>query len=604
MGFFDDSSDEEPTFEVKPKMVPATPRDAGVVAKELIGKTFVVTEPLGVVVRAGFAMTAKPQGKLRAGETIECLAAKVNEKGTTRVRFEGRLKGWVSLRSGDGSVLLEEAPAEEVAPEPEPELARTRMPVARPREQIKREQAQEQLAAVAEPAPFVSEVFRVVEPEGVKVRAGFDMTSPAAGALRYDDRITSLEKRVNSKGVARIRFDQGFFEGWVSMTAGDGSVLLEKVEHDEPVPEAQQQGDGSRAKPRAQATAKPDPICYRVVEKGGVKVRAGHEMDSAPLGELRFDESLEMLESRVTANGVTRIRFDQGFFEGWVSTTAGDGSVLLEQVMTAPKASRDTNDIASVSEAWLSAASKAADMRRSMQADPLAPDAGNDDAATVLSLGADDDGRWLDDVDRFNKPLVAKVPKCQSCRTYVPYRLVKAQHIRELQAHGFLEWCSKCIKNTPNGKILFDPGGTFGPPASALPPPTLLPLKRVAAGAGALPGVKPDTNSALPASLQKMLLEEGWRADDSHTLVRKQTNPFARGLLSAQERVSSCCRIANSKSPRSATIRRLQLDEAARLKSSGCWNARAMVCLISMWTTATLLGALPWYAQLPEGTPM
>lgn len=525
MGFFDDSSDEEPTFEVKPKMAPAAPKDAGVVVTELVGKTFVVTEPLGVVVRAGFAMTAKPQGKLRAGETIECLAAKVNENGTTRVRFEGRLKGWVSLRSGDGSVLLEETAADKVAPEPEPEMARTRMPVARPREQIEREQE----VAMPEPAPFVSEVFRVVEPEGVKVRAGFDMTSPAAGALRYDDRITSLEKRVNSKGVARIRFDQGFFEGWVSMTAGDGSVLLEKVEHDEPVPAAQQ-GDRSRAKLRAESTAKPDPIFYRVVEKGGVKVRAGYEMDSAPLGELRFDETLELLESRVLANGVTRIRFDQGFFEGWVSTTAGDGSVLLEQVATAPKASSDTNHIASVSEAWLSAASKAADMRRSMQTDPLAPDTGNDDAASVLSLGADDDGRWLDDVDRFNKPLVAKVPKCQSCKTYVPYRLVKAQHIRELQAHGFLEWCSKCIKNTPNGKILFDPGGTFGPPASALPPPTLLPLKRVGTGAGALPGVKPDANSALPASLQRMLLEEGWRADDSHTLVRTQTHPFALRL--------------------------------------------------------------------------
>ena len=129
-------------------------------------------------------------------------------------------------------------------------------------------------------------------------------------------------------------------------------------------------------------------------------------------------------------------------------------------------------------------------------------------AATVLSLGADDDGGWLDDVERFNKPLVAKVPKCMSCRTYVPYRLVKAQHIRALQAHGFLEWCSKCIKNTPNGKVLFEPGGLFGPPASSLPRPSVLPLKQVGEGASAKPGIKPDANSALPATLQKMLLEE------------------------------------------------------------------------------------------------
>jgi hypothetical protein len=96
---------------------------------------------------------------------------------------------------------------------------------------------------------------------------------------------------------------------------------------------------------------------------------------------------------------------------------------------------------------------------------------------------------------------------------------VKAKHIRDLQAHGFLEWCSKCIKNTPNGKVLFEPGGLFGPPASSLPPPSVLPLKQLGEGAGAKPGLKPDANSALPAALQKMLLEEAWRADDSHTLV-------------------------------------------------------------------------------------
>ena len=50
------------------------------------------------------------------------------------------------------------------------------------------------------------------------------------------------------------------------------------------------------------------------------------------------------------------------------------------------------------------------------------------------------------------------------------------------------------------------------------------------------------------------------------------------------------------------TIRRLRPDEVVVLKSSGCWNGKVMACLISMWTTVTLLGALLWYAQLPKGT--
>lgn len=82
-----------------------------------------------------------------------------------------------------------------------------------------------QLAQLAVPAS-APQVYRVVERGGAKVRAGFEMDSPAAGELRFGDTLESFEARVNNQGVTRVRFDRG----WVSVTSGDGSILLEKAE--------------------------------------------------------------------------------------------------------------------------------------------------------------------------------------------------------------------------------------------------------------------------------------------------------------------------------------------------------------------------------------
>jgi Cys-rich protein (TIGR01571 family) len=73
-----------------------------------VPKRYKVVEAQGVVVRAGFDMKSKPHGQLSNGEEVECLESKVNSKGTTRIRFKGRLEGWVSLKTGSGDTLLEE----------------------------------------------------------------------------------------------------------------------------------------------------------------------------------------------------------------------------------------------------------------------------------------------------------------------------------------------------------------------------------------------------------------------------------------------------------------------------------------------------------------
>ena len=55
-------------------------------------------------IREGFAMDSKKAGILGKGEVIDAFEERVNEDGTTRVRFS---KGWVSMRSGKGDVVLE-----------------------------------------------------------------------------------------------------------------------------------------------------------------------------------------------------------------------------------------------------------------------------------------------------------------------------------------------------------------------------------------------------------------------------------------------------------------------------------------------------------------
>lgn len=53
-------------------------------------------------------------------------------------------------------------------------------------------------------------------------RAGFDLQSEFQGHLEAGTVITALESRMNSWEQLRVRFDQG----WASVTAGDGGVLL------------------------------------------------------------------------------------------------------------------------------------------------------------------------------------------------------------------------------------------------------------------------------------------------------------------------------------------------------------------------------------------
>ena len=55
-------------------------------------------------IRSGFEMDSDKAGVLKKGEVIDAYELKVNDQGTTRVRFA---RGWVSMAAGNGAVVLE-----------------------------------------------------------------------------------------------------------------------------------------------------------------------------------------------------------------------------------------------------------------------------------------------------------------------------------------------------------------------------------------------------------------------------------------------------------------------------------------------------------------
>ena len=180
--------------------------------------------------------------------------------------------------------------------------------------------------------------YKVVCPGGVLARAAFAMNSAKAGTLKAGEVITALETKDNPNGITRVRFE-GSVSGWCSTKAGDGTPLLEEVAG-EKAPAAAAPKAAARAKSPAAAKKAPAIPKAAAKGKGGQRYKAtlnglcreGFEMSTKKAGTLKKGEEIDALEEKVNDKGVTRVRFDNGNLKGWVSTNAGDGSVLLEKV--------------------------------------------------------------------------------------------------------------------------------------------------------------------------------------------------------------------------------------------------------------------------------
>ena len=243
------------------------------------------------LIREGVSQTTRGLGTVKPGEVIDVLEGRLNELGIMRVRTH---RGWLSVKSSDGTVLLEPIKG------PEPELSDI------DDETVESDSSYETESQASAAAGGPAKQYRVVVAAGAKVRSGFEATSDDMGVLKFGEVIDVISGRLNANGAMRVQFSRG----WVSTKAGDGTILLEAV------------------KPAAKPYAKR----YRVVLPAGAKIRAGFETASADLGIARLGEVLETLDGRLNANGVMRVQFRRGDTTGWVSTKAGDGTVLLEPV--------------------------------------------------------------------------------------------------------------------------------------------------------------------------------------------------------------------------------------------------------------------------------
>jgi hypothetical protein len=227
------------------------------------------------------------------------------------------------------------------------------------------------------PAPLA--VYTVVEAKGVLVRAGMEMDSRPVGKLKVGEQVKALKQQANKAGVTRIRI-AGRLPGWLSITAGNGAVLLKKQsagndadtesESEEESTDAEStdaesseaesseadtsdddqrqnnpgKAPGAAAKhqqrklaaaaavavsrkpvtalrrqpPAApKAVAKVVPGVFEVVCP--TLVRAGFAMDSKQVGQLKKGEVVKVLESKLLpTQQVTRIRFT-GRVNGWAS---------------------------------------------------------------------------------------------------------------------------------------------------------------------------------------------------------------------------------------------------------------------------------------------
>jgi hypothetical protein len=152
---------------------------------------------------------------IKAGTVITALEEKVNQAGVTRVRFN---KGWLSVKSGDGTVLLKKQAADESEEETEEETEE---------EETSEEESEYESGSEYEETSEDEEVgpeqYRVMA--NSKIRAGFAMTSKDKGMIKAGTVVKALEERVNNAGITRVRCAQG----WLSVKSSDGTVLLKKA---------------------------------------------------------------------------------------------------------------------------------------------------------------------------------------------------------------------------------------------------------------------------------------------------------------------------------------------------------------------------------------
>ena len=177
-----------------------------------------------------------------------------------------------------------------------------------------------------------------------QARAGFEMDSDKAGVIAVGTVVDALERKINDKGIVRVRFNQG----WISEKTGAGVPCLELISETKPVsapapapapaPTPAPAPGAAPAPAPAPAAAAPaaaapvtappagagNPTAFTCVKKS--QARAGFAMDSDKASVIAVGTVISVLELKKNDAGTLRINFDGG----WVSERTGKGDVCFE----------------------------------------------------------------------------------------------------------------------------------------------------------------------------------------------------------------------------------------------------------------------------------
>ena len=143
---------------------------------------------------------------------MQALEQRVNEANVTRIRLELKrplgpnAKGWVSLTSSSGKVLLEEV-ANQV---PKTKASNS---------------GQSKNGNSGSGGTSVAVGTRLKATCAVLVRTGVEMNSAKTGTLQPGENVTVLDSAEIKDGITRVRF-KGRVVGWASIRAKSGEVLL------------------------------------------------------------------------------------------------------------------------------------------------------------------------------------------------------------------------------------------------------------------------------------------------------------------------------------------------------------------------------------------
>lgn len=149
--------------------------------------------------------------------------------------------------------------------------------------------------------------YKVVYSSGTVIREGIDLESAVVCEIPCGESINVQDSssQTNTANIRRVRAKWSGFEGWTSISARDGTKILERC----------------------------DEYClYKVVYENGTAIRAGLELHSEKVSDVPFGEFIDIQNTSSTTNSenIDRVRAKWNGIEGWTSIFARDGTKILD----------------------------------------------------------------------------------------------------------------------------------------------------------------------------------------------------------------------------------------------------------------------------------